>query len=39
MIIEVAFGVFIGIVCYKIFSGIILGIIDTFKTKEKKVEK
>ena len=39
MIIEVAFGVFLGMVCYRIFSGIILGIIETLKPKQKKVKE
>jgi len=38
MIVEVAFGVFLGMVCYRIFNGIILGIIETFKPKQKKVK-
>jgi len=36
MIVEVAFGVFLGMVCYRVFSGIILGIIETFKPKQIK---
>ena len=38
MIIKIAFGVFLGMVCYRIFNGIILGIIETFKPKQKKVK-